>query len=95
LPDEYRTAIYRVVQEALHNCEQHAGAKNARVTIRVHGNALALSVQDDGRGFDASSVRGMGLVGMEERISNLDGTCNIEAEAGKGTLVMVRLPLPA
>lgn len=94
LPDEYRTAIYRVVQEALHNCEQHAHAKNARVSLRVHGNALALSVQDDGRGFDVSSVRGMGLVGMEERISNLDGICNIESEAGKGTLVMARLPLP-
>ncbi|MDE3196000.1 MAG: MCP four helix bundle domain-containing protein [Acidobacteriota bacterium] len=95
LPDEYRTAIYRVVQEALHNCEQHAAAKNARVTMRVHGSSLALSIQDDGKGFDTANVRGMGLVGMEERISNLNGTCNIESEPGKGTLVMVRLPLPA
>jgi signal transduction histidine kinase len=94
LPDEYRTAIYRVVQEALHNSEQHANASSARVTLRASSNALVLSVQDDGHGFDAGTARGMGLLGMQERIANLGGTFNVESDAQHGTLVMVRLPLP-
>ncbi len=94
LPEEYRTAIYRVVQEALHNSEQHADASLVRVTVRVHGDSLILSVQDDGRGFDTETARGMGLLGMQERISNLNGTFNVESGQGRGTLIMVRLPLP-
>jgi len=94
LPDEYRTSVYRVVQEALHNCEQHAQATSVRITLRGHPHALVLSIQDDGRGFDTEAGRGMGLVGMQERISNLGGTLNLESEAGRGTLIMVRLPLP-
>ena len=94
LPDEYRTSVYRVVQEALHNCEQHARATTVRVTLRVHGQALALSIQDDGVGFDAEAARGMGLLGMQERIANLGGALNVESEPGRGTLIMVRLPLP-
>jgi len=95
LPDDHRTAVYRVVQEALHNCEQHAQASSVRVTLRVHAKALALSVQDDGRGFDPETQRGMGLLGMQERITNLGGTFNVESESGRGTLIMVRLPLPS
>ncbi|MEP6716077.1 MAG: ATP-binding protein [Terriglobia bacterium] len=95
LPDLYRTSIYRVVQEALHNCEQHARAKSVRVTLRAHSGNLVLSVQDDGIGFSIDTVRGMGLLGMQERIANLLGTFNVESEPGRGTLIMVRLPLPA
>jgi signal transduction histidine kinase len=94
LPDEYRTSVYRVVQEALHNSEQHAAASMVRVTLRGHGSALVLSVQDDGRGFDVEAVRGMGLVGMQERIVNLGGTVSVDSEAGRGTLITVRLPIP-
>jgi signal transduction histidine kinase len=94
LPDEYRTSIYRIVQEALHNCERHAEATGVRVTLRVHAGALVLSVQDDGKGFDADSGRGMGLLGVQERVTNLRGTFNVESNARQGTLVMVRLPLP-
>ncbi len=94
LPDEYRTAIYRVVQEALHNSEQHARASIARVTMRAHAGILAISVQDDGRGFDPEFTRGMGILGMQERVANLHGAFNIESES-HGTLVTVRLPLPS
>ncbi|MDQ1470244.1 MAG: hypothetical protein QOJ99_1724 [Bryobacterales bacterium] len=94
LPDEYRTSIYRVVQEALHNSERHAAATTVRVTLRVHAGALVLSVQDDGKGFDTEGVRGMGMLGMQERVTNLRGIFNVESDAGRGTLVMVRLPLP-
>ena len=94
LPDDYRTAIYRVVQEALHNSEQHAGATMARITKRVHAGALALSIQDNGHGFDPESTRGMGILGMQERVANLGGVFHIETES-HGALVTVRLPLPS
>jgi len=70
LPDAYRTSVYRVVQGALHNCEQHARATEVRVTLRTIGNALVLSVKDDGAGFDANESRGMGLLGMQERVAS-------------------------
>jgi signal transduction histidine kinase len=95
LPEAWRTTIYRVVQEAVHNVEKHARATAIRVTLRVSADVLALSVQDNGRGFDTARERGMGLLGMNERIATLGGSFSIESEPGKGTLVMVKLPLSA
>ena len=94
LADHYRTCVYRVVQEALHNCEAHARARTVRVTLRAHPHALVLSVQDDGCGFDFATGRGMGLLGMQERIATLEGAFNVESDRGCGTLLMVTLPLP-
>ena len=92
LPDEYKTSIYRVVQEALHNCEQHARAKVVRVTVRHQHESLLLSIQDDGRGFQPQMEKGLGLLGMQERIARLGGTFNVDSQVGHGTLLMVRLP---
>ena len=92
LPEEYKTSIYRVVQEALHNCEQHAQAKLVRVTIRQQQESLLLSIQDDGRGFQPQSEKGLGLLGMQERVARLGGTFHVDSQVGHGTLVMVRLP---
>ena len=93
LSDEYKTCVYRVVQEALHNASRHAGAKQVRVEVRVNQDELRLSVQDDGRGFDSKLDRGMGLLGMEERVTNLGGTFAIDSELGRGTLLAVEIPL--
>lgn len=95
LPDEYKTSIYRVVQEALHNCEQHAKANLVRVTVRQQHQWLLLSIQDDGRGFQSELDKGMGLLGMQERITRLGGTFHVDSQAGHGTLIMVKLPYPA
>ena len=94
LPDEHKTAIFRVVQETLHNCEKHSGAKHARVTVRQQRDALLLSVQDDGRGFTPQTNTGLGLRGMRERIENLGGILNVESETDHGSLITVRLPFP-
>ena len=94
LSDQYKTSIYRVVQEALHNCEQHAHAKHLRVTVRRQEDSLVLSIQDDGRGFQPETERGMGLLGIEERITNLGGTLTIDSELGSGSLLIARLPFP-
>jgi signal transduction histidine kinase len=93
LPDALKTCIYRVVQEALHNCARHAQARSVRVVVRQEEFRIVLSVEDDGRGFDARRIRGLGLVGMEERVRHLGGAFNIRSAPGSGTKVDVELPL--
>lgn len=93
LPDDLRTCIYRVVQEALHNCARHAQARTVKVVVRQERSKIFLSVEDDGHGFDARRVRGLGLVGMEERVSHLGGEFAIHSEPGAGTRLDVELPL--
>ena len=53
LPEEYKTCVYRIVQEALNNCSKHAYAKNVRIVVRQEPNHLRVSIEDDGKGFDA------------------------------------------
>jgi signal transduction histidine kinase len=93
LPDGLRTCIYRVVQEALHNVSRHAGAKSALVTVRQDDESLFLSVEDDGCGFDANRTRGLGTLGMEERVRQLGGRFDVRSAPGKGAAVRVTLPI--
>jgi signal transduction histidine kinase len=93
LPDEHKTCIYRVVQEALHNCARHAQAHNVMVEVRQQPSQIVLTVEDDGRGFDARRVRGLGLVGMEERVHHLGGALRVKSRPGAGTTIEVELPL--
>jgi signal transduction histidine kinase len=93
LPEEHKTCIYRIVQEALHNCEQHAGARQVDVAVRQEQDCLRLSIRDDGRGFDARRERGMGLLGMEERVNHLGGSFRVDSTPGSGTSIEVVLPL--
>jgi signal transduction histidine kinase len=93
LPEEHKTCIYRIVQEALNNVARHAQASAAQVTLQQHPGELLLSIQDDGTGFDAQRVRGLGLLGMEERTRHLGGTFAIDSQAGRGTLLKINLPL--
>jgi signal transduction histidine kinase len=94
LPDHLKTCIYRIVQEALHNVLQHADAHTVRVSIHVEEGRIYLSVQDDGKGF-VKGERGMGLLGMEERVSHLGGSFAVESEPGEGAIVRVILPVAA
>jgi signal transduction histidine kinase len=93
LPDELRTCIYRVVQEALHNCARHAHARTVKVVVDQEPSRIVLTVEDDGRGFDSRRVRGLGLVGMEERVNHLGGAFVVKSTPGSGTRVEVELPL--
>ncbi len=92
LPDDYKTCIYRVVQEALHNCSRHAHASTVRIRVKQESTRLEFSVQDDGQGFDAKQNKGLGLLGIEERVARLGGVCTIHSEPGKGTVLKVVLP---
>lgn len=93
LPDEYRTCIYRVFQEALHNSARHARAKNVRVHLYSTDERLKLVLEDDGQGFAPEREKGLGLLGMEERVAYLHGSLHIDSRAGEGTTITVELPL--
>ena len=94
LPEEHKTCVYRVVQEALHNIVQHAGARKVKIAVWQVEGQLGLSVDDDGRGFDPQRQKGMGLVGMEERIKHLGGSFEVRSNPGAGTGLRITLPLP-
>jgi len=93
LPEERKTCVYRIVQEALNNCSKHAHAKNVRVVVRQEPNHLRVSIEDNGKGFEPSRVRGLGLVGMKERVSQLGGVLEVDSDPVRGTRLRVDLPL--
>jgi signal transduction histidine kinase len=91
-PDAYKTCIYRIVQEALNNCERHSRASTVRIRVQEERDQLRLSIQDDGCGFDFEQSKGMGLLGIQERVASLHGTCGVHSSPGGGTLLTVELP---
>ena len=95
LSDEQRTCIYRIVQEALNNSARHSRAHTVHVELEDRGGRVRLIVRDDGSGFDAQGVRGLGLLGMEERVRRAGGNFDLETQAGHGTQIRVTLPLLA
>jgi signal transduction histidine kinase len=96
LPDIMRTCIYRVVQESLTNCARHSKAKTVHINLHGDSDRITISVQDDGIGFDSTlpSSRGLGLIGMGERVRELGGTMFIMSEPGQGSLLDISIPLP-
>jgi signal transduction histidine kinase len=95
LPDAVKTCVYRVVQEALHNCEKHSGARRVRVSVRQFPECLVTEIEDDGRGFllDAKRGAGLGLLGIRERAANAGGTLIIDSAPGRGARIALRIPL--
>lgn len=92
LPEEHKTCIYRVVQEALNNVTRHAHASAVQISLDRQPTGLLLRIQDDGAGFDAQRVRGLGLLGMEERTRHLGGSFVIDSQPGRGTTLTIALP---
>ena len=94
IPEEHRTCVFRVVQEALRNAARHSGARQARVFVREENGFLRLTVQDDGKGFTPPLETGLGILGMQERVVSLSGTMTLDSKPGKGTTLTFNLPLP-
>ncbi len=95
LPDQYRTCVFRAVQEALTNSVRHAKARSITVSVAGIDDRLDVSVSDDGVGFDPSRRRdGLGLRGIEERVKELHGTMTIGRSASGGTTLAIQLPIP-
>jgi signal transduction histidine kinase len=91
---ELEETIYRIVQEALTNAIKHAQAERLWIAVREADGAVAITVGDDGRGFDQGvAATGYGLVGMRERTLLAQGTLAVRSALGAGTTVEVRLPV--
>jgi PAS domain S-box-containing protein len=91
--------LFRILQEAVNNIEEHARAREVRLRIAFHGDSIVLKIQDDGRGFDPKrgkagkgKWRGIGLTNMRERAEFLGGTCAVESAPKRGTTITVRVP---
>lgn len=91
--DQVKVCIYRLVQEALQNAANHSHAKNAKVLVQRKKGALEVEVSDDGVGFQPDRTRGMGILGMEERVRQIGGVFSIQSVPGKGTTVHAELPM--
>ncbi len=94
LPPEYATTIYRLVQEALNNAVRHSGAKTAQVDVDEAGGRIRVRISDDGHGFDPKRSRGLGILGMEERVKRLGGEFTVDSAPGRGATISAELPLP-
>jgi signal transduction histidine kinase len=83
-----RHNLILAVKEAVHNVIKHAGAKELSVRVLLEGSTLTIRVQDDGRGFaPGTNPGGNGLANMERRLQQIGGTCSIQSQPGKGTIV--------
>lgn len=95
LPAETELALFRITQEALNNVEHHARAKTVQVRIAFTPERAALSIEDDGRGFDATSLSGhtkssrLGLLGMRERAELVGGRLTVRSQPADGTRVAI------
>jgi signal transduction histidine kinase len=95
LDDDYSTAIFRIVQEALTNIARHAEASEVMLSLYRHDGTLHVMIHDDGRGIaekDMDKATSFGLIGMRERVWALHGDIAIASDGG--TRIMIRLPLP-
>jgi len=91
---DIEVALYRSVQEALHNIAKHSEARNFAVRLHASGAKVLLEIEDDGVGLLSTSPhqRGFGLTGMRERTVALGGSMTIHSRRGKGTVVRIALP---
>lgn len=99
LNDSIATALYRFIQESLNNSIKHSGACTIIVLLGIAGNMVKVKICDDGRGFESerkgkgSISNKMGLWGMKMRAHALGGTFNITSQVGKGTTIVIDIPL--
>ncbi|KAA9040493.1 PAS domain S-box protein [Ginsengibacter hankyongi] len=93
--EDIATCIFRIFQESLTNIMRYAHAKNVLISLNVINKEIIMDIQDNGIGFDASSVQGrktFGILGMRERVRSLDGEFELTSARGKGTKISIRLP---
>jgi signal transduction histidine kinase len=95
LPLTVKQELYRIAQEALHNTVKHAQASKVDLVLRRTANTVILEVCDDGVGFDplGSYPGHLGLHSMQERVSHLGGSFQIESAPGQGTHLLTQVPV--
>jgi signal transduction histidine kinase len=95
LDHDLEVALYRSVQEALHNVAKHSRAKNFTMQLTTTNSRISVLVEDDGVGFSprSSRAKGFGLTGMRERTAALGGSLQVRSELDKGTRIRISFPL--
>jgi signal transduction histidine kinase len=97
LPPELTVSLFRVAQEALQNALRYSQARTVSVDLRSLSGDIALTITDDGVGFDVEAMwgKGLGLISMRERVEALGGTADIHSHPGAGTVLAVNIPASA
>lgn len=88
--------VYRIGQESLRNISKHAGTDTAYIGVKLVNGALVVTIRDEGKGFDGTGAvagRGLGLLSMKERATQVGGSATVASSPGRGTVVTVTLPL--
>ena len=96
LQNEISAVLYRIFREALTNVVRHAQAQHVYVRLIQRLDSVILSIRDDGRGItkkEISSDISLGLVGIRERVRTINGSLSLEGKSGKGTMLIVEVPL--
>jgi signal transduction histidine kinase len=100
LPQTVETTVYRALQEAITNVVRHAEAQRVAVILEAAGQHLQMIVEDDGKGFALDETNGnaeeplrLGLLGIRERLTLVDGTLEVESSPGQGTTLFLRVPV--
>jgi signal transduction histidine kinase len=96
LPDDKKIGLFRILQESLTNVARHSGATGIKVSLTSNNNNFVLQITDNGKGFDKRKITGkrtLGILGMKERTAMMGGAYEITGTPGKGTTVLVTVPL--
>ncbi|HPZ08499.1 MAG TPA: response regulator [Candidatus Eremiobacteraeota bacterium] len=102
LAESIEITIFRIIQEALKNVKDHSKASNVRVRVKLLSDQFNVSIEDDGLGFDQAKIlsslnprKQSGLNSMKEKASFLGGTFKIKSYPGRGTVILLRIPIPS
>ena len=96
LPVGAHETLFRIAQEALSNIARHARAHRVHLRLELdpQTHMLNMEIRDDGQGFDEqTSIRGMGLANMLQRVQRLQGRLEIDTTPGQGTTIRIAIPL--
>lgn len=101
LSSNVEISLFRVIQEAIRNISRHSKAKNAYISLEIKDSSLEVVIKDDGEGFNVDQFmhhpsengRGLGIIGMKERVSLLKGEFNIQSKQGESTSLFISIPL--
>jgi signal transduction histidine kinase len=96
LEHQKETILFRVIQESLQNIIKHAQAKRIQLLFLYTESTVAISVNDDGKGFlitRENNLSGLGLMNIHHRIELMNGKVVVQSEPGSGTKILIEVPL--
>ena len=96
LDSAHEITIFRIIQELVTNIIKHAEATEANISLTPHEEELSIIIEDNGKGFNPRAIidqEGMGLANIERRVEHIEGTIEVDSTPGKGTTILIDIPL--